>query len=199
MKLLVRNLARSTTEAELKEMFEAFGRVQSCNLVMDQKSGTSKGFGFVEMPKPGEAKAAMKNLNGKDVAGNKIRVKKAEDRPADPRDPAAPRESAAPQPEPEQKKPRPTLKTRADKAKPKPDKVWKTKSRDEEAPAAPRETEKNQATAPKKTWPKKSGSKQEKPWKGKPKQERSERPRAEESEPEKPKSKSPVNPWQRNK
>lgn len=78
MKLLIRNLARTTTEAELRAMFEAHGMVQSCNLVMDKVTGDSKGFGFVEMPKPGEAKAAMKNFNGKDVAGSKIRVKKAE-------------------------------------------------------------------------------------------------------------------------
>ncbi|MEX0965496.1 MAG: RNA-binding protein [Pseudohongiellaceae bacterium] len=78
MKLLVRNLARASTESEIKELFEAFGVVQSCSLVIDAKSGSSKGFCFVEMPKPGEAKAAMKNLNGKDVAGNSIRVKKAE-------------------------------------------------------------------------------------------------------------------------
>jgi RNA recognition motif-containing protein len=45
---------------------------------MDQKTGGSKGFGFVEMPRLGEAKAAIKNLNYTDVAGNKIRVKKAE-------------------------------------------------------------------------------------------------------------------------
>ena len=81
MKLLVRNLARSTTEAELKAMFEAHGKVQSCTVVMDDKTDISKGFGFVEMPKPGDAKAAMKNLNGKDVDGNKIRVKKAETKP----------------------------------------------------------------------------------------------------------------------
>lgn len=78
MKLLVRNLARATTEAELRAMFEAHGVVQSCTLVMDKKTGSSKGFGFIEMPRPGDAKAAMKNLNGKDVAGSKIRVKKAE-------------------------------------------------------------------------------------------------------------------------
>ena len=83
MKLLIRNLNRITTEAELKAMFEAFGGVQSCNLVMDNKTGTSKGFGFVEMPKAGDAKAAMKSLNGKDVAGSKIRVKKAEESQAD--------------------------------------------------------------------------------------------------------------------
>ncbi len=78
MKLLIRNLGRTTTEAELRTMFEAHGTVQSCNLVMDKVSGSSKGFGFVEMPKQGEAKAAMKNLNGKNIAGNKIRVKKSE-------------------------------------------------------------------------------------------------------------------------
>lgn len=78
MKLLIRNLARTTTEAELKTMFEVHGTVQSCSLVMDKKTGQSKGFGFVEMPKQGEAKAAMKMLNGKDIAGSKIRVKKAE-------------------------------------------------------------------------------------------------------------------------
>ncbi|MCB1798596.1 MAG: hypothetical protein KDI67_06920, partial [Gammaproteobacteria bacterium] len=38
-------------------------------------------FGFVEMPKAGEAKAAMKSLNGRDVAGSRIRVKKAESKP----------------------------------------------------------------------------------------------------------------------
>ena len=78
MKLLIRNLARTITEAELKALFEAYGTVQSCNLVIDPKTGTSKGFGFIEMPRQGDAKAAMKSLNGREVADNKIRVKKAE-------------------------------------------------------------------------------------------------------------------------
>lgn len=78
MKLLIRNLDRSTTEEELKELFQEFGTVQSSNLVMDRESGESKGFGFIEMPKPGEAKAAIKNLNNKTVGSNQIRVKKAE-------------------------------------------------------------------------------------------------------------------------
>ncbi|HEA26249.1 MAG TPA: RNA-binding protein [Ectothiorhodospiraceae bacterium] len=82
MKLLVRNLARTTTEEELQNMFSDYGIVQSCTLVMDKVTGSSKGFGFVEMPRLGDAKAAVKNLNGKDVAGNKIRVKKAEEKPA---------------------------------------------------------------------------------------------------------------------
>ena len=78
MKLLIRNLARTTTEAELRALFEAFGYVQACNLVLDKKSGGSKGFAFIEMPKPGEAKSAMKSFNGKQVDGSCLRVKKAE-------------------------------------------------------------------------------------------------------------------------
>lgn len=78
MKILIRNLARTTTEAELQAMFEAYGTVQSCTLVIDKATGSSKGFGFIEMPKQGEAKVAIKNLNYTDVGGNKIRVKKAE-------------------------------------------------------------------------------------------------------------------------
>ncbi len=81
MKILIRNLARTTTEAELLTLFESHGTVQSCNLVMDKATDSSKGFGFVEMPKNGEAKAAIKMLNGMDIAGNKIRVKKAEPKP----------------------------------------------------------------------------------------------------------------------
>lgn len=78
MKLLVRNLDRSTNEKELAELFQEFGAVQYCTITIDQISGLSKGFGFVEMPRVGDAKAAMKNLNNRTVGGNKIRVKKAE-------------------------------------------------------------------------------------------------------------------------
>ena len=78
MKLLARNLARTTTETELKALFEAYGKVQYCSLATDKDTGSSKGFAFIEMPRPGDARAAVKNLNGLDVAGSKIRVKKAE-------------------------------------------------------------------------------------------------------------------------
>ena len=83
MKLLIRNLDRLTTEAELENLFLKYGTVQSCDIVLDRDTGESKGFGFIEMPKVGEAKAAIKNLNNKEIGDNKIRVKKAEDRPAD--------------------------------------------------------------------------------------------------------------------
>jgi RNA recognition motif-containing protein len=77
MKLLIRNIDRSTTEEELKALFEEYGTVQYCDLVLDKTTGGSKGFAFVEMPKPGEAKVAIKNLNNKNVGSSNIRVKKA--------------------------------------------------------------------------------------------------------------------------
>lgn len=78
MKLLVRNLAKATTEDKLLSLFKEYGNVQSCNLVLDKETGESKGFAFVEMPKVGEAKATIKQLNNYKLAGNLIRVKKAE-------------------------------------------------------------------------------------------------------------------------
>ena len=82
MKLLIRNLDRSTTEKELIALFQEFGIVQSCSLVKDKETGASKGFGFIEMPKTGEAKAAIINLNSQVVGSHKIRVKKAEEKKA---------------------------------------------------------------------------------------------------------------------
>ena len=77
MRLLVRNMSRKTTQEELQDLFESFGSVQSCVIVNDAETGQSKGFGFVEMPKSGEAKAAVHHLNGYEVDGERIRVKRA--------------------------------------------------------------------------------------------------------------------------
>ena len=95
MKLLVRNLAAATTEEKLISLFSEFGKVQSCSLVLDSKTGKSKGFGFVEMPKVGDAKAAMKKLNGFKLAGNILRVKKSEAKSVDAEAEKAPVEKKA--------------------------------------------------------------------------------------------------------
>ena len=81
MKILVRNLERSITEAELVELFKPFGAVESAVVVMDASTGKSKGFGFVEMPNVREAVKAIKGLNTLKVKGAGIRVKAAEDKP----------------------------------------------------------------------------------------------------------------------
>ena len=78
MKLLARNLSRSTTEQEIRVLFSAHGSVTECNLVLDQETGKSKGFAFVEMPNEAEAKAALSALHETRVASNRIRVKYAQ-------------------------------------------------------------------------------------------------------------------------
>jgi RNA recognition motif-containing protein len=77
MRLLVRKMSRKTTEEDLRDLFESFGAVQSCVIVNDAKTGLSKGFGFVDMPKVGDAKAAIQHLNGFEFDGEVLRVKRA--------------------------------------------------------------------------------------------------------------------------
>lgn len=88
MKILIRNLDRETTEEQLKSAFEAHGKVQSCDVVKEKTNGLSKGFGFVEMPKPGDAKIAVKSLNDTMLGANKIRVKYAQDKVTAPNKPS---------------------------------------------------------------------------------------------------------------
>lgn len=78
MKLLARNLARSTTEQELHALFSAYGSVTACDLVLDQLTGQSKGFAFIEMSDDQEAHAAIAGLHETRVAKSKIRVKIAQ-------------------------------------------------------------------------------------------------------------------------
>ncbi|USD66411.1 RNA-binding protein [Vibrio sp. SCSIO 43136] len=75
MKILVRNLARTTTEHQVRLLFSEHGRVTQCDLVLDQETGQSKGFAFVDMPNEEEAKAAIKSLNLTMLDKSKIRVK----------------------------------------------------------------------------------------------------------------------------
>ncbi|MDH5187362.1 MAG: RNA-binding protein [Rhodospirillaceae bacterium] len=77
MKLIALNLPRDFGEKDLEELFTAHGNVISCSLVLDKESGSSKGFGFVEMALDEEAMAAIENLHGSKVNKNKIRVKPA--------------------------------------------------------------------------------------------------------------------------
>lgn len=80
MNIYVGNLAYSVTEEDLKKAFEAFGQVASANVIRDQYSKQSKGFGFVEMPESSEAQAAISGLNGKELSGRAINVNEAKPR-----------------------------------------------------------------------------------------------------------------------
>ena len=83
-KLYVGNLSFDTSESDLRRLFEPFGAVTSCNLIMDKMTGKSRGFAFVEMSSPAEAAKAIEDMNGKEVGGRALTVNEAkprEDRP----------------------------------------------------------------------------------------------------------------------
>jgi len=84
-KLFVGSLAYTATDDDLQQAFAAAGTVVSAKVIMDRETGRSKGFGFVEMGSEEEAQAAIKMLNGKDVAGRAVTVNEA--RPQAPREP----------------------------------------------------------------------------------------------------------------
>ena len=80
MNIFVAKLNFDTTEAELRNAFEAFGEVSSVKIIFDKFSQRSKGFGFVEMDDDDQAWAAIEELNGSELDEREIVVKKAEPR-----------------------------------------------------------------------------------------------------------------------
>jgi RNA recognition motif-containing protein len=72
MNIYVGNLPPQTTEDDLRQAFEAFGQVESVNIVKDKVSSESRGFGFVLMPSKDEAQKAIEEMNGKDFMGRAI-------------------------------------------------------------------------------------------------------------------------------
>ncbi len=79
-KLYVGNLAFSTTEDDLRNVFEQHGKVESVNVIMDRDTGRSRGFGFVEMDDASAADAAMRALDGSELGGRNLKVNEAQDR-----------------------------------------------------------------------------------------------------------------------
>jgi RNA recognition motif-containing protein len=76
-RLYVGNLTYGTTDAALRQLFEAHGTVTSAQVIMDRDTGRSKGFGFVEMSNDDEAQAAITALNGQQVDGRALTVNEA--------------------------------------------------------------------------------------------------------------------------
>ncbi|HHM04250.1 MAG TPA: RNA-binding protein [Gammaproteobacteria bacterium] len=77
--IYVGNLPFSATEDEVRNLFEAYGEVQSVKLVSDRDTGRPRGFGFVEMDDEA-AGAAISNLNGSDMGGRPLRINEARER-----------------------------------------------------------------------------------------------------------------------
>jgi RNA recognition motif-containing protein len=78
-KLYVGNLAYTSTESEIRELFENHGEVESVNVIMDRETGRARGFAFVEMNDEG-AQAAMEALNGVEFGGRALKVNEARQR-----------------------------------------------------------------------------------------------------------------------
>ncbi len=76
-KIFVGNFAFSMTEAELRSLFEPYGRVESTTIVTDRDTGRSRGFAFVEMSDNNEAEKAIAALNGTDSGGRPLTVNEA--------------------------------------------------------------------------------------------------------------------------
>lgn len=73
-RLFVRNLAQTVTDAALAEVFRTQGTVVSAQVVVDPRTGESRGTGVVEMNSDEEARRAAKALDLKEVEGRCIVV-----------------------------------------------------------------------------------------------------------------------------
>ena len=77
MNIYVGNLSYDVTDAELRNAFSQYGKVASAKVIMDNMTGRSRGFGFVEMESSDEGRAAIDELNGKDLLGRALVVNEA--------------------------------------------------------------------------------------------------------------------------
>lgn len=80
MNIYVGNLPYSATENSMRELFETYGTVTVAKIITDKLTGSSRGFGFIEMPNADEAQKAIDGLNGKDFEGRKIVVNESKPR-----------------------------------------------------------------------------------------------------------------------
>jgi cold-inducible RNA-binding protein len=76
-KLFVGNIPHSTSEAELRALFEPHGKVDQVSVVTDRDTGRSRGFAFVEMTDSAEAEKAIAALNGKELGGRALNINEA--------------------------------------------------------------------------------------------------------------------------
>ncbi len=73
-KLFVGNLSFKVTETELQEVFAQAGEVVSVSIPTDKATGKKRGFGFVEMQSQEAAEQAIKDFNGRALAGREMSV-----------------------------------------------------------------------------------------------------------------------------
>ena len=77
MNIFVGNLHPDTVANSLRVLFSEFGEVVTFKVIMDNATGISRGFGFVEMADKFQAQNAIDNLDMTYFEGNIISVKEA--------------------------------------------------------------------------------------------------------------------------
>lgn len=77
MNIYVGNLDFRVQETELKQAFEAYGEIESIQIITDKYSGRSKGFAFVNMLNQAEGQKAIDELNGTEIGNREVTVNEA--------------------------------------------------------------------------------------------------------------------------
>ncbi len=80
VRLYVGNLPYSTTEDELRELFDGYGAVEQVQVATDRETGRSRGFAFVDMATDSDAQSAIEGLGGYRMDGRPITVEVARPR-----------------------------------------------------------------------------------------------------------------------
>ena len=73
-KLFVGNLPFGISDFELEDLFKGYGEVTSAKVIVDRRTGRSRGYGFVEMGTEDLAQQAIEALNGTELKGRPINV-----------------------------------------------------------------------------------------------------------------------------
>ena len=79
--IYVGNCSFDVTEQQLRDVFAAYGEVNTVNVITDRDTGRPRGFAFVEMSDRAAAEAAIRGVNGTDLGGRTLNVNEAKPRP----------------------------------------------------------------------------------------------------------------------
>lgn len=83
VEMYVGNLSYDIKDGDLAKIFSKYGTVSQARVIQNKFNGKSKGYGFVSMSNGAECKAAVGDLNGKEVKGRKLVVNEARSKARD--------------------------------------------------------------------------------------------------------------------
>lgn len=75
--LFVTGIHPRLSEQDVTQLFDKYGEVESCSIMLDPHTKESRGFGFVKMVLPEQADAAKEGLQGAQIEGRTLSIEKA--------------------------------------------------------------------------------------------------------------------------